>query len=456
MKTLTIVDTFGIFFRSFHALPPTLKNADGFPTGLITGFINFIYTLEEEHKTDYIIFALDSKGKKFRHDIDPNYKANRSAAPEDLKMQLPVAIELIEKMGFTSFLKDGLEADDIIAAIVKSAQKNSLKIRIISHDKDLYQLIEESRVVIFDPIKKEEINRDKCFDKFGVFPERIEDYLSIVGDTADNIPGVKGIGAKGAKKLIDEFGDLENIYKNLSKISNQRVKKLLQESYDNAFLSQKLVRLDDSFDIPDKIENFIFPIKHPLKNIIDELEKYELRSIISRLNITKEPREKLLNQKFKPILLDTPKELFAILDTLTNHSIIAFDTETTGLDVRSADIVGFSFALDEQNAYYVPIGHSYLGVQKQISLQDAKKAIEKIYTCKVIGHNLKYDFAIIKRNFNIIKVENFVDTMVLAWLLNSQYRVGLDAVAKRMFKYNMIKFKDVVSKGGDFSGGRYR
>ena len=200
MKTLTIIDTFGFFFRNFYALP-NLRNKDGFPTGLITGFANFIYTLREEHETDYILFALDAKGKNFRHEIDPNYKANRSPAPEDLKTQLPVAISWIDKMGFKSFLQEGFEADDVIAAAVKFAKEHDIKVRIVSHDKDLYQLIEDGKVTIYDPMKKQEIDSQKCFEKFGVYPQKVGDYLAIVGDAADNIPGVKGIGAKGAKNF---------------------------------------------------------------------------------------------------------------------------------------------------------------------------------------------------------------------------------------------------------------
>ena len=450
MKTLTIIDTFGFFFRNFYALP-NLRNKDGFPTGLITGFANFIYTLREEHETDYILFALDAKGKNFRHDIDPNYKANRSPAPEDLKTQLPVAISWIDKMGFKSFLQEGFEADDVIAAATRFAKEHDIKVRIVSHDKDLYQLIEDGKVTIYDPIKKQEIDSKKCFEKFGVYPDRVGDYLAIVGDAADNVPGVKGVGAKGAKKLIDDFGSVESIYENIDNVLNPRSQKLLEESRDNAFLSKKLVRLDDSLDISDKFESFHFPYNQPLENILDELEKYDLKGILSRLKYTTKPQEKKESCTFKPILLDTKEKLFDVTNKLTCSDVVAFDTETTGLDVRSASIVGFSFGMNEKEAYYVPISHNYLGVGKQVSHEDSKQAIEKIFTCRVVGQNLKYDFAIVKHNFGFLHVEHFSDTMVLAWLLNPELRAGLDALAKRFFDYEMVKFKDVVPKGQNFS-----
>lgn len=448
MKILTIVDTFGFFFRNYYALP-NLKNKAGFPTGLLTGFANFIYTLKEEFGTDYIFFALDAKGKTFRHAIDPNYKANRPEAPKDLQTQLPIAISWIEKMGFKSFYKEGYEADDIIAAAVKFAKKHEIKVRIVTHDKDLYQLIEDDKVVIFDPAKKLEIDREKCLEKFGVYPERIGDYLSLVGDSADNIPGVRGIGAKGAKKLLDEFASIDAIYNNLEQIRNPRTKTLLQESRENAYLSKKLVCLDASLDIGGTFESFYFPSAQPLEKIVDELEKYEMRAILSRLRYT--PLQPKIEHHFEPILLDTKEKLFRIVDTLRTDSIVAFDTETSGLDVKSAKIVGFSFALDEQRAYYVPIAHHYLGVGEQLGMDDAKRAIEKIFTCRLIGQNLKFDFAIVAHNFAIAYAQHFSDTMILSWLLYPEKAVGLDTLAKRFFDYDMIKFKDVVKKTENFA-----
>lgn len=449
MKTLTIIDTFGFFFRNYFALP-NLRNRDGFPTGLMTGFANFIYTIKTEFPTEYMLFALDAKGKTFRHEIDNNYKANRPEAPEDLKKQLPVVISWIEKMGFKSYSEEGYEADDIIASAVKFAKKHDIKVRIVTHDKDLYQLIQPN-VVIYDPLKKIEIDREKCYEKFGVYPENVQDYLALTGDSADNIPGVRGIGPKGAKKLLDEFDDVTHIYENLDKVLNPRTKKLLEEGSESAKLSLKLVKLYDTISIADKFESFYFPEGQPLENIADELEKYEMKAILSRLKYTPKPKPQIPSNSFEPILLDTKEKLFAVVDALDTNSFVAFDTETTGLDVQKVKIVGFSFAVDEQKAYYIPLAHNYLGVGEQISLEDAKKAIEKIFTCKLIGQNLKYDLAIVFNNFGKIALNDFRDTMILAWLLDPERSVGLDNLAKRFFQYDMVKFNDVVAKGQNFS-----
>ncbi len=452
MKTLTIIDTFGFFFRNYYALP-ALRNSQGFPTGLLTGFAHFIHAIKNEHDTDYVLFALDSKGKNFRHEIDPNYKANRPEAPEDLKRQLPVAISWIEKMGFKCYREEGFEADDVIASAVRFALQHDIKVRIVTHDKDLYQLIDDGRVVIYDPMKKSEIDTEKCYEKFGVYPNQINEYLSLVGDVADNIPGVKGIGPKGAKKLLDDFGSIENIYNNLDKIANPRVQSMLEEGKESAFLSKQLVRLDNSLNISDKFESFHFPSDNPLASIVDELEKYELRQMLSRVKNevlhVKVPEVK--KQTFNPILVDDARLLFNIIEGIDEDDLVAFDTETNALDAYHAKIVGFSFCVNEREAYYVPISHHYLGVGEQISLEDAKKALEGLLSHKIIGQNLKYDLAVIENNFGLNDVAIYADTMILAWLLNPETNVGLDTLAKRFFNYDMVKFKDVVAKGENFS-----
>ncbi len=457
MERLTIIDTFGFFFRSYYALPK-LTNSKGFPTGLLTGFLNFILEIEKEHKSKYILFALDSKGETFRHEIDKNYKANRPDAPEELKQQLPIAIKWIKKMGFATCEKSGYEADDIIASAIKCAKGKNIQTRIITHDKDLYQLInDEDNVTIFSPAKKSDIDSDGCEEKFGIRPELVRDYLSLVGDTADNIPGVKGIGDKGANRLLKEFGTLESIYENIEKVANARSKKLLLEGKENAFLSKELTSLHYELDVFNSLDELIFPTS-PLVNIIDELKEYEFNRLLSKVErLQNIPQDEKAEKKdetkkaFDAILLDTKEKLFGVIDKLRSVDLVAFDTETDALDTKKANIVGFSFAKDEKKAYYVPIAHNYLGVGEQINLEDAKKAIEKIFTCKLIGQNLKFDFHVIKKNFDIDPPLLHADTMVLAWLLESTSKVGLDAQAKRFFNYSMKPFKQMVGRGENFS-----
>ncbi|HHH20675.1 MAG TPA: DNA polymerase I, partial [Nitratifractor sp.] len=244
MKTVTVVDTFAFFFRAYFALPP-LKSPSGFPTGLLTGFVNFVHQLQREHMTDYIVFALDSKKGNFRKEFYAEYKANRPSPPEDLIAQLGVAIEWIEKMGFKTLTKDGYEADDVIATVMKFAKEQGIVGKMVSSDKDLYQLIYDDQIFLYDWVKRKNIGVDECVAKFGVKPEDFVDFQALLGDTSDNVPGVKGIGVKTASKMINEYHTLEALYKNIEKAGTKRIQNLLLEHKEEAFISRDLVKLRD-------------------------------------------------------------------------------------------------------------------------------------------------------------------------------------------------------------------
>ncbi|WP_368030550.1 DNA polymerase I [Arcobacter sp. s6] len=454
-KTITVIDTFGFLFRSYFALPP-LKSKDGFPTGLLTGFINFISNIGKDFQTDYIVFALDAKGNTFRNDLYDNYKAQRPDVPEDLLKQLPIAISWIEQMGFKTAIRTGFEADDIVASIAHDAKLKGLEVRIVSHDKDLYQLIEDDTIYLFDPTKRVVINEAKCLEKYGVHPSQFTDYQSLLGDSADNIPGVKGIGAKTAEALIQQFGTLENIYANLENIEKKRWKTLLEESRDMAFLSKQLVTLSKDCHIIDDLDNFLLPSENPILKISDTLIKYDMSKILDRVNKngmsfkTQIPKEVEKQDKMEFILLDNENSLSLVINKIPRDAIVSFDTETTDIDVTKAKIVGFSFAYEENKAYYVPIAHSYLGVGNQISKEAAFQAIVQLNRHKLVLQNFKYDYAVIKYNFDL-ELKLYADTMILSWLLDTNEKVGLDYQIDKYFNHKMIAFKDVVKKGEDFS-----
>ncbi len=451
MKTITIIDTFGFFFRSYFALPP-LRDSNGFPTGLLTGFINLIDSLKRDHNTDYIVFALDSKEKSFRNNIYSEYKANRGEAPEDLIKQLPIAIDWIEEMGFANLSKSGYEADDIIATLTTFAKNKGLKVRIVSHDKDLYQMIDDGKVVLYDAIKKRVIDRKGCIDKFGVEPKDFTNFQAIVGDSSDNIIGVKGIGQKGASKLINEFHTLENIYANIEKCGTNRTQKLLLESKEMAFLSRELVTMRTDVFKDFDLDSFIFEDKNYLTPLLDDFRYYEMKQAIKKATPCQSLEDKIVDKNsFENIILDTRNKLFKIVDTITKDTIVAFDTETTGLNTKKDKLVGFSFALDSEKAYYVPIAHNYLGVTKQISIDDAILAIKKILKAKVVGQNLKFDLSLLYFQFDIDRIIPFADSIIMAWLINPSGRVGLDSLALKFFNYRMKSFKSLVKKGETFA-----
>lgn len=455
-KTITVIDTFGFLFRSYFALPP-LRSREGFPTGLLTGFINFISNIGKDFQTDYIVFALDAKGNTFRNELYDGYKAHRPDVPEDLLKQLPIAISWIEQMGFKTAIRTGFEADDIVASIAHDAKIKGLEVRIVSHDKDLYQLIDDDTIYLFDPTKKVIINEEKCFEKYGVHPSQFTDYQSLLGDSADNIPGVKGIGAKTAEALIKEFGTLENIYANIENITKKRTKELLLEGKEMAFISKKLVTLSKDCHVIDNLEEFVLPLENPILKISDILNKYDMHKILEKVSKngmsykTEIPREiEKKDDKLEYILLDNEHSLSLVINTIPRDSIISFDTETTDIDVTKAKIVGFSFAYEENKAYYVPIAHSYLGVGNQISMEAARQAIVQLNRFKLVLQNFKYDYQIIKHNFDI-ELKLYADTMILSWLLNTNEKVGLDYQIDKHFRHKMISFSDVVKKGENFS-----
>lgn len=474
MKTLTIIDTFGFLFRSYFALPP-LKNHDGFPTGLLTGFAKLIMQLHKDYPQDYLVFALDSKEENFRKNIDPLYKANRPEVPQDLKLQLKVAIEWVEQMGFKNISIAGYEADDVIASINKCANALNVYVRIISHDKDLYQLI-DGDTFLFDPKTKKEIHAVDCIEKYGVTPAQFVDFQSLVGDNSDNVPGVKGIGAKGAAGLLHNFKTLDGIYENIDKITSKRTQELLKIYKEDAYRSQQLVRLRE-----DLLENFNLqdcqmPHQNPLLKITESLKAYEINSVLKKILPKDSPKNSLhlfenatkirksqgftlqtpepTPFTFNAHLLNTDEKLQAFFPNISSDSIVSFDTETTNLDVLNAKIVGFSFCLDGINAYYVPLAHNYLGVEKQVSRQVAFDFIRALFNAKaIIGHNLKYDLEILRTNFDFTppSFQNIKDSMLLAWLYQSDLPCNLDSLMLRYFKHEMIHYKDVVKKGENFS-----
>ena len=456
MKTITVIDTFAFFFRAYFALPP-LKSKDGFPTGLLTGFINFVHQLQSNHGTDYIVFALDSKEELYRKQFYPAYKANRPPAPEDLVKQLSVAIEWIEKMGFKTLSKAGYEADDVIATVTKFAREQGIIGKMVSSDKDLYQLIYDKQVFLYDWVKRKDIDEEECIKKFGVPPKYFIDFQALIGDSSDNVPGVPGIGPKTASKIILEYHTLEEIYANIDKVGTPRIRKLLIEHKEQAFISRELVKLrDDIFDsLP--LEEYVFEDRNYLDNLVDEFEEYGMNNALKWVSrgdssVPVSPKvQEVVVEKFEPKLLDNVEDLNNILNNINDDMVVAFDTETTGLNVREVKLVGFSFAFNESEAYYVPVGHNYLGVGSQLSQEEAKEAILKLLDKRLIGHNLKYDLAVLKHHFGVEPKIPYGDSMILAWLLDPSSRVGLDKLAKKFFNHDMIAYSKTVKKGEDFS-----
>ena len=465
MKKINIIDSFGLFFRLYYAMMG-LRSAAGKPSGMVSGLATFIEKMNRDFPCDYAIFAFEGGGATFRHEIYPAYKATRKEAPAELKEQIPVCKEMIERMGFASFAKAGYEADDVIASLVKK-YSGEYEIDILSSDKDLFALISDS-VKIVDSKNKIWYDKEGCFQKYGVYPHQIRDYLAILGDTSDNVPGIKGLGERGARAILEQFGSLENAIANAEQIANTRAKNQLIAGAAESELSKKLITLYADIEGLPEIENCLLS-KEPFSKVRDILKEYSLNRILTKLpeqkelfaepnflsssdeKIVQKAKDKELFSKaalsFESVLVLSENELETLTQNLSENCVVALDTETTGLDVKTAKIVGFSFCVlgSEQRAYYVPLAHNYLGAPAQVSQNAAKRALERIYKAQVVGHNLKYDFEILRNNFGLELPKNYADTMILAWLENPEQKCAMDELASRLFAYETIKFESLVN-----------
>lgn len=444
MKKLIVIDTLNVLFRAYYAMRNLRSAKDEKPIGMIFGLLNFILKIVEEVECDYVVFALDSSGGSFRKELLPDYKANRKELEDDLRVQIPICIELIKKSGFLSIEVSNYEADDVIASVAKYAKEKGLFTSIYSTDKDLYQLLDDNNTELIGK-NYEIINELACLEKFGVKPNQMLDYLTLVGDSADNFKGIPGIGPVAAKKLLNEYGSLDNVYKNLNILGNKSSQKKLIEHKEDAILSKKLAKLVDDLPLGDFLESARKPSINVFNNIADELREFELFKFLKLINNeVKVEKQKEISMDFNAILLDTKEELFKVVDSI--NGVIGFDTETTGLNFDDK-IVGFSFCY-ENNSYYVPILHKN---SKNISKEDAIKAITKLFENEIIGHNLKFDLKMLSNDLGINFPKNYKDSMIAAWLLDPSSKFSLDFLAKEYFDYSCLAFEEVVKKGENFS-----
>ncbi|MGD1818885.1 MAG: DNA polymerase I [Pleomorphochaeta sp.] len=475
-----IIDGFGLIFRSYYGfITNPLFDKDGNNISAIYGFFNTLFMVIREYNPSYLVVALDSKGPTFRHELYEEYKANRDDAPQDLKDQIPVIIDLLEKINIPTIAKPGLEADDIIAYLCDKAVSNKLNAIMFTADKDLLQLVNNHVYSLRPPKKGQKEYRlfgpSEVENEFSVRPEQIVDYLTLLGDKSDNVPGVKGIGAKGAVKLLNEYKTIENIYDNIDHLS-KGIKSKLLESKDLAKLSKTLVKLKiddtlfDSFDVEDFNLNNM-----NLENIVPYFEKIRSKSLIAQVKkiadktkIKEIENHEVNNESFdeevevladdellgastlKPI--DTLSDLESKLKEISESTnLMAFDTETTSEDPIKADLVGFSFSSKIKEAYYFPVvcGGKRIHEEKDI-LPILKKYLEE-KPIAIIGHNIKYDYKVMKR-FGV-ELKNIVfDTMIAAWLYESNSpSFKMDSLALKYLNYLCVSFKDVVEKGKLFS-----
>ena len=474
---ICLVDGSTYIFRAYHALPPLTRKSDGFPVGAISGFCNMLDKLVREEKEKksitHLIVVFDASGKTFRNEIYPEYKANRSEAPEDLIPQFPVIRKATSAFSIPFVELLGYEADDLIASYAEEAQKHNMKVTIVSSDKDLMQLVSEN-VSMLDTMKGRVFKKEDVFDKFGVYPEKVIDVQSLAGDSVDNIPGIPGIGIKTAALLINEYGDLDGLFENSEKIKQKKRRENIIEFENQAYLSKKLVTLKNDVTLP-------IPIK---ETVLKEIDAEKLISFLKEMEFKTltEKKSKELNidsdkikasdqvEKFEKKIIENPNEIEKInsefdrenyqiiqsLDELKqwklkaeNIGYLAFDTETNSLDAVEADMVGFSLCTSENDACYVPLLHEEN--DKQIDFDQAIDILKSILEdngIKKILHNMKFD-ALVVDKYNI-NIKNYDDTMLMSYSIGSGgIRHKLDTLIKYYFDHDAISFKDLIGSGKD-------
>jgi DNA polymerase-1 len=440
-KTIYLIDGSAYIYRSFHALP-MLSNSKGLPTNAVLGFTQILIRLIKEKKPEYLAMFFDSKGPSFRHDIFPEYKANRPPMPDELSVQLPFVKQITEGFKIKSYEKPGLEADDLIGTAALDAEKNGYRVVLVSSDKDFMQLVSDN-ILIFDPVKETMMGRNDVKEKAGVFPEQVVDMMALTGDASDNVPGVPGIGKKTAPTLISEFGSLDGIYENIERISAKKQKEKLLQNKDLAFLSRRLVTIDTRADFSFSVEDCkaVEPDQAFLHELFSNLEFRKFQQDF--------PKPADLSEKnYRGIL--SREDLDDLAKVLSTQSIFAVDTETTSVDPMRAALVGISFSMNDHEGCYIPLAHDYLGAPLQLDMDlvlDTLRPVLENPSIKKIGQNIKYDLIVPRRHGIDLKGVSF-DTMIASYVLNPAKRAhNLDDIAMEVLNHKTITYEDVAGKG---------
>ncbi len=443
-EKLLLVDGSSYLYRAFHALPD-LRSSDGRPTGAIYGVLNMLQKLIKSERPDYLSVVFDTPVKTFRHDIFPEYKANRQKTPEDLIAQIEPLHQAIINLGLPLIAVDGVEADDVIGTLAMEAEKKNIKTLIATGDKDMAQLVTEN-IHLIDTMKDIRMGPREVLEKFGILPERFIDYLTLAGDTSDNIPGVEKVGPKTAIKWINEYGSLEGVIQNADQIKG-KIGDNLNAALDQLDLFKTLVTIKCDVQTDSNFSDLI--IGESNEDLLHEqLSDLGLHGLIKQFDIQSPEKKPDVESNYHTIR--TENELDELIEVMKKAPYISFDTETTSLDYMNAELVGVSIALKPNEAFYIPINHNYEGVEKQLEehfvLEALKPFLESDEIPK-IGHNLKYDRHILQ-NLGIDLKGKLLDTMLFSYVNNSTItRHNLDAVSKRYLNINPTSYEDVAGKG---------
>ena len=444
---LVLIDGSSYLYRAYHALPK-LTNAAGEPTGALHGVLNMINKFVREEPAEHIAVVFDAPGKTFRDDMYADYKANRPPMPDDLRPQIQPLIDAVRAMGLPLLRIEGVEADDVIGTLCRQGTDKSLHVLVSTGDKDMAQLVSEN-VTLVNTMSEQVLDRDGVKIKFDVYPEQIIDYLALVGDSSDNIPGVPRVGAKTAAKWLNQYPTADDIVENADEIKG-KVGESLRDNIEQLRLSQALATIRQDVDLPVAIDDL-----QPTETDADALRKiygkFELRSLLRQLDgDAAEPAPESREKKGAYETVLDWKAFDRWHAAITDADLVALDTETTSLDYMEAEIVGISLAIEPGAAAYIPLAHDYPGAPDQLPrdevLDKLRPWLEDVEHKKV-GHHLKYDAHIFARHGVQLAGMQF-DSMLESYVLNSvATRHDMDSVARHYLGLETIHYEDVAGKG---------
>lgn len=469
---LFLLDGMALAYRSHFAfISSNLQNSEGIPTGPVMGFANTLEKMLDEEKPTHIAVAWDTHAPTFRHEMDEEYKANRPPQPEELKIGIPLMKEMLECYGIKNIEKDGYEADDVIGTIASSANADDVDVYMVTPDKDFMQLVHD-HIKMYKPDNQEGgfniIDREGVKEYFGVYPEKVVDVLAILGDSSDNIPGVYGIGKKGAPKLINKYGSLEAAIEDAPNMSSKRHREGLQEHADQAMHAKEMVKIITDVSEIEEWEQMEWegPIEDKLADFFRRMEFRTLTNKYADSNAmpadsSKDGQGDLFGgakpQRAKNSdtdrydedtvsyeYVDNAENLKNLVDKLTGTKTLCFDTETDGVDMMQSKMVGMSMSTTAGSAYYVP-----LNVEGGIPEKEGLEILQPLFNdenCLKIAHNFKFDYIMLRRAGLHISGPAF-DTMLAGYLLDASQKLKMDTLAQKYLNYEPIPIESLIGSG---------
>ncbi len=473
-KKIAAIDAMALAYKAYFAfISRPLRNSKGENTSAVYGFLAQLIRVIEDIRPDYLVVAFDSKEKTFRHEMYDKYKSSRAVMPDDMIPQIQRIKDIVNALEIPLLIKSGYEADDLIGSLLKKTSSDGVLSYAVTPDKDYIQLLNEYTLILRPGKANEEpeiIDLKKAEELYGFSPAYMVDYLAIAGDSSDDIPGVSGIGPKGAVPLLNEFGTLENIYSNIDKIQKEGIRKKLIESKDAAFLSKKLAAIVTDMKLDFDYEKAKFELKHP-ERLIELLRELELKSLETKFSKLLDfesaeiPNQPIGNDisgntstEKKYILITTTSEAEKLAKKLSDVSEFVFDTETDSLDLRNLNLAGASFSIREDEAWFiainpaVPLGGLFSDIKRDgIEASDFVSAFKPVFenpAIKKICQNAKYDLAVL-RNYGIECRNIYFDTMLASYLLDPDQKHGMDDLSLKYLNYQPVSYSELTEKSKD-------